>query len=161
MGDPELTYELEKTLWTDQDFDLMGWHDAQIYAISFATDFEFVLDIDYIFKWVTPGEGETYFKFWVSPCTLVFENVWDLKLEVSSSVGLEINDILRTDPRPAKNAEFMQHRPEYSWIIETQQGSIEFNSVGYKLFVRQLPSLLDSQQIDHSQRVMSFERKEA
>lgn len=28
----------------------------------------------HIFKWVQPGEGETYFRFWVAPVTMVLES---------------------------------------------------------------------------------------
>ena len=64
-------YQLEKFLWTDHDFENMDWHDCKLFAISFGDNFQLLLDIDYIFKWVQTGKT---FKFWVSPCTLVFEN---------------------------------------------------------------------------------------
>ena len=61
-------YELDKWIWTEADFEQMGWHDARIHAIAFLTEtFEFALDIDYILQWVEPAEGETYYKFWVAP----------------------------------------------------------------------------------------------
>lgn len=47
-------YQLEKYLWTEEDFNQMGWHDSNIYAIAFGENFEFKLDIDYIFQWVHP-----------------------------------------------------------------------------------------------------------
>ena len=46
------TYHLEKTIWTDTDFEQMNWHDCPIHAFSFNDNFELLLDIDYIFKWV-------------------------------------------------------------------------------------------------------------
>ncbi len=66
--------ELEKSVWTEQDYEVMGWHDCRLWAMVADIDaFEFSLDLDYIFKWVQPGPGETYFKFWVCPVTMVFK----------------------------------------------------------------------------------------
>jgi hypothetical protein len=40
-------YELEKWLWTESDFEMMGWHDSRVYAISFSPEqSEIILDID-------------------------------------------------------------------------------------------------------------------
>ena len=51
-------YKLEKWIWTEADFDVMGWHDSQIHATAFfPEDFELVLDIDYIFDWVHPYDS--------------------------------------------------------------------------------------------------------
>ncbi len=41
-----MTYQLEKNIWTDTDFEKMGWHDNHIYKIRLIKDLE--LDIDYI-----------------------------------------------------------------------------------------------------------------
>ena len=44
------TYDLEKSIWTHHDFDVMGWHDAQIHGVAIYSDvFELAFDIDYIF----------------------------------------------------------------------------------------------------------------
>lgn len=154
MAQPVPGFEIEKTLWTENDFETMGWHDSMIYAITFNPDFEFIIDIDYIFKWVHPQEGETHFKFWVSPCTLVFENVYDLKIniEISTPFELEIDDITRSNPQTPKNGDFINRDTEYDWTIETQQGSITFKSIGFKQFVRQKPVFSNSQQIDIDKR---------
>jgi hypothetical protein len=52
-------YQLEKSLWTEKDFDTMGWHDSFVYGISFGENFQLLFDIDYIFKWVLTGEIQT------------------------------------------------------------------------------------------------------
>jgi hypothetical protein len=28
-------YKIEKWIWTEADFDVMGWHDSQIHAMAF------------------------------------------------------------------------------------------------------------------------------
>ncbi len=47
-----MTYQLEKNIWTDTDFEKMGWHDNHIYKIRLIKDLE--LDIDYILQWNSP-----------------------------------------------------------------------------------------------------------
>jgi len=51
-----------KTHWTEQDFDLMGWHDSKIYSINFDMDnHRIIFDIDYIFDWIK--NPDTVFPF--------------------------------------------------------------------------------------------------
>src|SRR5260221_10243754 len=93
IPDMDETYELEKWIWTEQDFEEMGWHDCHIYAVAFLPEtFEFVLDLDYICKWVNPKPPAENFSFWVSPATLVFENVHDLELD-TFDCSLDIADL--------------------------------------------------------------------
>jgi hypothetical protein len=147
-------YSLEKTVWSDTDFDEMGWHDAYIHAISFREDFEFLLDIDYILDWVPPKEDEEYYKFWIAPCTLIFENVYDLTLDLPSNVrlALEIDAIVRNNPRQAPNAAYLKKKTEYDWTIELHTGEINFTSVGYTQFIRRSPVLSDRQRFNQNQR---------
>ncbi len=150
-------YILEKSLWTEDDFKTMGWHDNRIHAISFGENYELLFDIDYIFDWILKGN---YYKFQVSPCTLIFENVYDIKFDLDSSGSeLEIVDIFYENPRRPNNADYTKREIEFDWIIETQQGNISFTAVGYKQYVRQLPKFLSSQTIELNERGgVSFER---
>lgn len=45
------------------------------------TRFKLLFDIDYIFKWVGPEE-DGYYRFWISPATLIFENVYDVNIDL-------------------------------------------------------------------------------
>jgi len=142
-------YILEKGLWTDNDFDVMSWHDNPIHAISFTDNFQLVLDIDYIFKWVLKGK---YYNFWMSPCTLVFENVCNIKFELDSTEGCIITDITRENPQRPKNAEYIKRELEYDWCIELVSGEIFFNSAGYTQYVRQQPKLISKQKLELESR---------
>jgi len=161
----EEKYHLEKQLWTEVDFDFMGWHDSHVYAVSFSSlekEYEFMLDIDYIFKWVSPLEGETYFKFWIAPCTLIFENVYDLVIDLEISVPSEITigDIIRKNPKTPKGVDYIEKDVEYDWLIETFNGDISFKSTGYKQYVRQHPKLTENQEIDFENRAgVSFSKE--
>src|SRR5689334_9123992 len=94
---------LEKAVWTDGDFDTMGWHDATVHAIAFHEDEQgaqdaLLLDLDYIVRWLDPEPPAEYFTFLVAPATLVFENVWNLQGELDTRAGrmlLHINTIER------------------------------------------------------------------
>ncbi|MBU0568354.1 hypothetical protein KKC52_09970 [bacterium] len=141
-------YELEKWIWTNEDFDQMGWHDSNIYSFAFYPEqLEFALDIDYIFKWVHPKSGGKYFKFWISPVTMVFENIYDLVMDIDTISGLEIDDINRDNPQKPRNAQYIGKQTEWSWNIECHQGLISLKPVGFKMFVNSAPVLSKNQSL--------------
>jgi hypothetical protein len=133
-----MTYELEKRIWTDSDFDKMGWHDNHIYKIRLTQDLE--LDIDYIFQWNQPDLEGLPFTFWVAPATLVFKNVENLKFEfnIGFEDSFEIEDI--------------EKEKNNQWIIITRQGNIQFTSAGFEQFIRQDPSFQFQQTISYTER---------
>jgi hypothetical protein len=152
------TYEMEKWIWTEADFGIMGWHDSLIHAMAFCPDnFELVFDIDYILKWVHPQPGETYFNFWVSPATLVFENVHELKINTDSyTTELEIHDLDRKITSPCIN-EHTGRETYCSWTIECQGGDIKFNANGYKQYFRTNP-VFGGQRLPRNLSDISFVR---
>lgn len=143
-------YQLDKHLWTDADFDIMSWHDCPIHALSFTKENELMLDIDYIFKW-NLMKNKKHYQFWIAPCTLIFENVYDIEFE-SGHTTLIIDSISKENPKVPKNADHIGKDTEYDWFIETTVGEIDFTSVGYKQYVRQAPMLLRTQEIDIQNR---------
>jgi len=149
-------FKLEKTVWDDGDFEQMGWHDATIHGIAFGRGMkELSLDIDYIFKWVHPQESEKYFRFLVAPCTLVFQNVFDLLIEAEPSYGMDafqIEDIHRNDPLPPRNIELIDRDVDWQWTIECCYAHVSFRSVGYKQYIRRTPVLTQAQSLDWSER---------
>ena len=144
---------LEKLVWTEEDFEKMGWHDCKVYAMAFPDDekFELAFDIDYIVKWVNLKEDNTYIKFWVAPATLVFKNVYEININLYT-VDFQIQDINRENPIKPKNKDHIKDILEYDWRIETTNGEITFKSVGYTQFIRQKPKLLDKQLLDFNER---------
>lgn len=143
-----MTYELEKSIWTDNDFEQMGWHDCRIYKMRMREDLE--LDIDYILKWNQPDLEGLPFTFWVAPATLVFKRVKHLTFDVNviMEAAFEIDDIER---KISGN--------ETAWTIITQRGEIEFISDGFEQFIRQKPSFQFGQVIGYGERYgFSLER---
>ena len=135
-----------REVWTEADFETMGWHDATIYSISFIpskTEYASGLsfDIDYIFKWVL-NEQEQTFDLWISPCTLVFPDVFGYQMDFESSSNdywqLEIDAIHMEDAQ----------RPDFpgfkNFHIELQTGYITFQAYGFIQTVRQQPVLADA-----------------
>jgi len=47
---PQEKFVLEKSVWTETDFEKMGWNDVVIHGLSFGlAQYELLFDIDYIF----------------------------------------------------------------------------------------------------------------
>jgi hypothetical protein len=143
-------YKLQKTVWEDSDFEIMGWHDTTLWSmVADLEKFEFLFDLDYIFKWVCPNSGETHYKFWVSPVTMVFKNAHSIKIGIESSQGnIEVADLRREKPTLTPNGKYTEH--EYRF--DCQEGQIYLWSTGFKMYVRHPPVLIDSQRLDLSQR---------
>ena len=133
-----MTYEIEKRIWTETDFDKMGWHDNHIYKIRLTEDLE--MDIDYIFKWNQPDLEGLPFTFWIAPATLVFKNIKNLRFEFN--IGFEDNLEIQDIERENKN----------QWIVITRQGDIQFTSEGFEQFIRQDPSFQFGQTISYAER---------
>lgn len=136
-----MEYKLEKDVWTESDFEEMGWHDSNIYKIGIGEDLE--LDIDYIFQWNKPDIDGLPFTFWVAPSTLVFKRVRNLSLELDTAFNdtFEIEGIEKSETDSGT-----------IWTIITQQGDIEFISDGYTQYIRQKPSFQFGQTISHVER---------
>ena len=90
-------YTPEKWLWTDADFEQMGWHDVHIHGFAFGA-YTLTFDIDYTFRWVDPAPGETYYRFWLSPATLVFDDVSDVQLDLEPHGKPIIMGVTRSEP---------------------------------------------------------------
>lgn len=139
-------YILEKDLWTENDYDQMGWHDATIHAVAFFPDvFEIAFDIDYIFEWIDPKPDETYFSFWVAPATLVFENVNDASIDLELYDSVQLQNIDRGESRRPRNAEYVDRDQEWEWVLDSNVGEIRIWSIGYKMYIRQRPVLTGGQ----------------
>ena len=137
----------EKYVWDTSDFDRMGWHDATIYAVAFEPQrFEVSLDVDYIFEWLQPSRGEEFFRFWVSPCTVVFENVYDFELDgPGPGSTFQVNEIRRDQARTPRNAGYIAADTEWQWTVDCHHGEIRLWSTGFTQHVRRASALIDMQ----------------
>ena len=154
-------YELEKSIWTDLDFDVMGWHDCRVHAIAFNPEkYELMFDVDYILEWVE--DDESRYKFLIAPATLVFFNVHSGEISADLTAGVTILDITRGSSRPVGNPEHAGNAEELLWTFECIDCDLSFWSVGYTQFIRQVPMLVSDQHLDHEERGgISFSREAA
>lgn len=125
--------EIEKWIWTEEDFDRMGWHDSTVYAFAWASDNnELLLDIDYILKWAVQDRNEAFYKFLLVPATLSFTKTHDLSIDLEVFQEITIQDIRR---------EVLENgRKEWLWIIESNQGEIRFKATGFNQYLRKAPA---------------------
>lgn len=126
-----------KEVWTELDFDEMGWHDSHIYAMSFPNEkLEISLDIDYLFKWELNNLTNLY-GFWVAPCHLIFYNVLNLKIDIDfhNSIGLDVLDIKKDNAKVSNNNKITL----WDFQISTDKGEIKFESSGYKQILKEQP----------------------
>ena len=149
-------YILEKSIWTQEDFDIMGWHDANIYGMIIEKGEEpwqgnLVLDIDYIFEWLHPIPPQEYFSFWVAPCTLIFKEVCELRIDVDQQGNtFELFDF-DSITMPSKK-ELDNGCTVYEWLLRLHIGEIQFKSLGFEQIVRKSPIYTNSQ-------VLSLEKR--
>ncbi len=159
-------YVPEKWLWTEADFEQMGWHDAHVYgfAAAFETK-ELIFDLDYIFLWVEPIAPARAYSFWVAPCTLVFENVSDVHINVSYDYWNEWQGQGYQMGAPDKIQHIYREQEKVSsegiksWKYTLSGLDIELRASGYKQYVRSQPVYGGQQRIDYKQRGgLSFSR---
>ncbi len=157
-------FVFDKGIWTHDDFEMMGWHDATIYGFTIEKSennwtADFLLDIDYIFKWVHPIAPAKLFTFWVAPCTLVFKECSDLHIDFQTDRGcLEPIEIANLHLK--SKTKFSETYTVYEWSIELQQGAINLKSVGLEQIVRQQPMHVQGQDLPLDERGgINFGRK--
>jgi hypothetical protein len=129
---------LEKATWTDADFEVMGWHDCRVHAVSVGVREDgfpwnrVLLDLDYIVKWVDPAYGRRHFSFWIMPATLVFDKAWDIAGQLAPMNDLlEIADLHRLAPPDDK--------PDQLWHIEGQNFDLRLRAPAYTQYLRTPP----------------------
>jgi len=140
-----------KSEWTDQDYDIMSWHDCTLYSINFLKkEFSLELEIDYIFNWEKNDDHETGHKFTVAPCILKFVNYSDLEINIpwNQTYDVIINEVQRSEPFYAPNNEIMM--AEYNVILET--GFIKLKATGFNMNLLSKPIVIESQNIEFSAR---------
>jgi hypothetical protein len=140
---------LAKWIWTDADFDQMGWHDNCLHAFGYEEQgdenthgVDLLFDIDYIVSWVSEGES---FRWWISPATLAFHDVWSLEVEMAQGYHITsqliIEDaIVRESLSPGGGG--------WRWSV----GPFGFWASGFTQYIRRWPILADRQVLTLEER---------
>jgi hypothetical protein len=120
-----------------------------MHALAFDSNrWSLLLDLDYIFQWVKPADGETYYRFWIAPATMRFHDVYNLRFDIETDSGLEIAELHRGEPSVNPNTK----KEESTYTLDCQEGSISFQSSGYRMTVRRTPILTQTQVLEPEQR---------
>ncbi len=154
--------DVERWIWTDADFEKMGWHDVRVHGIAryekverdeekgsegHFSGVDLLLDIDYILKWVKPEASKRNYEFWVAPSTLVFEGILDFEMKwVGSYFDWEIYDINR---QPAR---YPTGTAGDCWKWEIDGTGMNFLARGYKQYIRREPLLTRFQYLTWEER---------
>jgi hypothetical protein len=147
-----------KTVWTDADFDALGWHDAAIHAVAFEPALpdpgRLLLDIDYVLEWVSPEAPATTLSFWVCPATLVFDPAWDLTADINLqgwSFQLSLDAIERSGP---------DERGNFEWTLAGDLFTIGLHASGFTQYLRHAPIHTPRQRLAVDERGgLSFDQR--
>lgn len=142
---------LEKSVWTDEDLEDLGFHDVHVVAMA-PLDLlrhgpaRFALDIDYIVRWIHPEPPALHFSFWICPATLVFDEVYAVSGELD--LDLSIDCVTRLDSDLGHGWHIQGHQFELKMIAEG----------GFTLYLRRPPILGGRQLLTWAERGgVSFE----
>jgi hypothetical protein len=146
---------LTKSVWTEADFETMGWHDALLHSFTILPEsFELVLDLDYITRWVRGREEAPdpsgnrrrrppwllpsvdhpdVLKVWVAPATMVFRGVQNI------SMALAIRDIDEIEILDLKRSPLPEKSTNWHWRFEVADGHLAFDAEGYTQYFRREP----------------------
>ncbi|MFF4169652.1 hypothetical protein [Streptomyces sp. NPDC001744] len=143
---------LSKSVWSDADFEEMGWHDATVHALYVQQTDDILprllLDLDYIVRWVHPVRPAKNFSFWVAPATLVFEDVWDLEGDLDfkgTPPDLEIDEVRRLVPDNGR-----QDLPQ--WHIQGHAFDLKFRASCFRQYFRRAPQFTSAQVLSDAER---------
>ena len=128
---------VDKTVWTQADFDAMGWHDNAVHAVALEPvpdhPGRLLLDLDYIVEWVPAEPPATTLSFWICPATLVFDRAWDLTADISLQgwgFQLFLSAIRRSGP---------DERGWSGWTLAGDRFTIELSAPGFTQYLRRPP----------------------
>ena len=139
-----------RDIYTEADFESMGWHDCDIHAIALEPlpdhPGRLLLDIDYLVEWQRPDPASRQLAFMVSPATLVFDQAWDLVTNIDLSgwgFQLSILEVERDGP---------DERGLSTWKLAGDQFELSISSPGFTLYLRREPIFCEGQWLSAGER---------
>jgi hypothetical protein len=139
-----------KAVWTDADFEAMGWHDNAVHAIAVEPapphPGSLLLDIDYIVEWVRRPEPGGLLSSWVCPATLVFHQAWDLVTDINLQ-GWSFQLSIGAIERSAAGEHGL-----FSWTIGGDLFTMSFSAAGFTQYLRRAPIYVPGQRLSVEER---------
>ena len=130
-------------------------HDTYIYGYGFnSKKHELYFDVDMIKGCIKKNDN---YLFRIYPATIVFKNVWDITLDISTDDDIIVSQVQTVYCGIPKNAEYINCREEYEVNIECLQGNITFKTIGGNIVQKGEEEVLDTLKIGiSSKRPISF-----
>ncbi|OQA79341.1 MAG: hypothetical protein BWY32_01673 [bacterium ADurb.Bin243] len=142
-----------KTKYSARDFKNITWHDNFIHSIRLdAEKFALELDIDFIHDWIA-GDAENY-SFLISPATLTFQNVSNLKIDIDWD-GCSLEMAIEKLGLSARAYKRILKVARTIWVIALnwpEGGAISFAATGFTQQSRKEPEVFDEQKIPARKR---------
>ena len=110
-------------------------HDTLIHSFGFNPEkCQLILDLD----WIVKAEFKSgSYEYQVSPSTLVWDNVWDVQFDLATNLSITIDDfnvLTRSTPNNVRYLDDASY--EYLISLECLEGTIQFRTIGGKLYKR-------------------------
>jgi hypothetical protein len=143
------------TTYTEAEFDQLSWHDCHIWRLElragdpeqndWTTDL--ILDLDFILEWLCQLDGTCQFR--VTPATLAFHSVSDLKINIDWSMPehrawLHELSVDRIEREPLPDPKFYQWTMRLNW---PQAGIIAFTAAGFTQVLHSEGIVTDQQKL--------------
>jgi hypothetical protein len=146
---------IERSRWTDADFESLSWHDCTIHSISIDQDGEYqsdlLIDLDFLVEWL-PGPANT-FRFRVAPALLRFQNADKIGIHtlLDFKQAMQISEVARSkrvDPGFTN----------FHWVIKLhtypgRENQIEFDATGFSQELTAQPVITDRQSLQLGERL--------
>ena len=131
-------------------------HDTYIYGLGFnSKKHELYFDVDMIKGSI---KKDNQYLFRICPATIVFKNVWDITLDISTDDDIVVSQVQTVYCGIPRNEEYIDCKKEYEVNIECLQGNISFKTIGGNIVQKGEEEVLDTLKIGiSSKRPISFE----
>jgi hypothetical protein len=128
---------IAKSVWTEADFESVGWHDNAVHAFAFEPASPYpgrlLVDLDHIIEWVSPVPPETRFSLLDVPVHAGVRprlGPHGRRRSHRRSFTLQLNTILRSEPDP---------RGFHEWTLEGHDFTLRLSATGFTQYLRRPP----------------------
>jgi len=136
-----------QSVWTEADFESMGWHDNVVHGFALEPDLEHascvLIDLDYIVEWVKPIPPERQITFWIAPATLVFRDARDVTFDMDETGiafrGMSLDGILGSE---------QDLHGFRTWTLAGHEFTLTVRSQGFTQYLRRRPIRSTNQRLD-------------
>jgi hypothetical protein len=147
---------INRTEWSDANFDAWRWHDNTIHGIRISNPsegyaFDLILDIDFILEWISTPEK--HYKFSVAPAILTFNAVdkFNCDIELNYKESMTIDRIERIEITTENQRKTGIRNFRWEIHLHSQSGrdnKMSFNASGFKQLLTCEPKITTRQDLE-------------